>query len=85
MKPIIALLAIVLLVACSPRPGEFVSYSLSESDIVAVQQTVRTSLKDPQAAHFGQIMATLRSDQEWRKSSAANGKSPKAPSIFAIC
>jgi hypothetical protein len=45
----------VLLVACSPRSGEFVSYSLSESDIAAVEQTVRTSYSPLQVGRHGDV------------------------------
>jgi hypothetical protein len=74
VKPIIALLANVLLVACSPRPGEFANYSLSESDLAAVQQTVRTSFKDPQSAHFGQIMAVRSLSGEVKVCGLVNAK-----------
>src|SRR5262245_22982732 len=48
----------LLLVGCSPKPGDFTAYQLSESDIAVVQSSVKRSLKNPNFPQFGTILAT---------------------------
>jgi len=46
------------LAGCSPGTGDYTTYRLSTSDIVTVQNVVRTSVKDPSSAQFGEMVAT---------------------------
>jgi len=58
----LAFVVALLLASCSPKPGEYVIYSLSESDIGSIQNGIRSSLKDPDSAQFSGIVSARGPD-----------------------
>lgn len=51
-------------VASNPPPERHTPYNLDKSDIVAVQTGTRSSLKDPDSARFGKMVAGTNSKGE---------------------
>lgn len=83
MKLVAAGALVILLSSCQQSvidnatndiPPSVASYDLTNADIKAVEKGVRVSLKDPNSAQFGNMMAMKRSDGMIAVCGYVNGK-----------